>query len=84
LCALAIEYVDERVGALRELHRVLRPGGTLVLSRLHPTAEWLRHGGDHFASRVVEEVWPAPDAGRRASGSCPWRGRARRSPTPVS
>ena len=57
LCALAFEYVDDRTGALRELRRVLRPGGTLVLSRLHPTADWLRHGGDYFASRVVEEVW---------------------------
>jgi hypothetical protein len=27
LCALAIEYVDDRVGALSELRRVLRPGG---------------------------------------------------------
>jgi ubiquinone/menaquinone biosynthesis C-methylase UbiE len=36
LCALAIEYVDDRVAALRELRRVLRPDGALVLSRLHP------------------------------------------------
>jgi SAM-dependent methyltransferase len=33
LCALAIEYVDDRVAALSELRRVLRPGGALVLSR---------------------------------------------------
>jgi SAM-dependent methyltransferase len=57
LCALAIEYVDDRVGALAELRRVLRPGGALVLSKLHPTADWLRHGGDYFEARVVEEVW---------------------------
>ncbi len=57
LCALAIEYVDDRVPALRELRRVLRPGGALVLSKLHPTADWLRHGGDYFETRVVEEVW---------------------------
>ena len=57
LCALAIEYVDDRVQALTELRRVLRPGGALVLSKLHPTADWLRHGGDYFETRVVEEVW---------------------------
>ena len=57
LCALAIEYVDDRAAALRELHRVLVPGGALVLSRLHPTADWLRHDGDYFATRVVEETW---------------------------
>src|ERR1700691_3037795 len=57
LCALAIEYVDDRVAALRELHRVLRPGGALVLSRQHPTADWLGHGGSYFDVRVIEETW---------------------------
>lgn len=57
LLALAIEYVDDRVAALRELHRVLRPEGALVLSRGHPTGDWLRHGGNYFEARVVEEVW---------------------------
>ena len=57
LWALGIEYVDDRVAALREIHRVLRPGGALVLSRMHPTGDWLRHGGSYFEPRVVEEVW---------------------------
>lgn len=57
LLALAIEYVDDRVGALRELRRVLRPGGALVLSRPHPTGDWLRHGGSYFDVRVIEEMW---------------------------
>ncbi|PRX50017.1 methyltransferase family protein [Prauserella shujinwangii] len=55
--ALALEYVDDRVSALRELRRVLRPGGALVLSRPHPTGDWLRHGGSYFDVRVIEEVW---------------------------
>jgi SAM-dependent methyltransferase len=57
LCALAIEYIDDRVAALRELRRVLRPGGALVLSRMHPTGDWLRHGGSYFETRTVTEVW---------------------------
>jgi len=57
LCALAIEYVDDRVAALRELRRVLRPGGALVLSRQHPVGDWLRHGGSYFDVRTVEETW---------------------------
>jgi SAM-dependent methyltransferase len=57
LCALAIEYVDDRIGALRELRRVLRPDGALVLSRQHPTADWLRHGGSYFDVRTVAETW---------------------------
>lgn len=57
LCALAIEYVDDRVAALRELRRVLRPAGALVLSRLHPAGDWLRHGGSYFDVRVIEETF---------------------------
>jgi ubiquinone/menaquinone biosynthesis C-methylase UbiE len=57
LFALAIEYVDDRVGALRELHRVLRPGGALVLSRQHPTGDWLHHGGNYFETRTITETW---------------------------
>ncbi|WP_051793067.1 class I SAM-dependent methyltransferase [Amycolatopsis jejuensis] len=57
LFALALEYVDDRVAALRELRRVLRPDGALVLSRQHPFGDWLRHGGNYFEDRVIEEVW---------------------------
>src|ERR1035441_6823647 len=46
-----------RVAALRELRRVLRPGGALVLSRQHPAGDWLRHGGSYFDVRVIHERW---------------------------
>jgi SAM-dependent methyltransferase len=57
LLALALEYVDDRTRALRELRRVLRPDGALILSRQHPTGDWLRHGGNYFDARVIEETW---------------------------
>ncbi len=57
LLALAIEYVDDRVSALSELRRVLSPRGALVMSRQHPTADWLSNGGSYFESRIVEETW---------------------------
>jgi SAM-dependent methyltransferase len=57
LFALALEYIDDRTSALRELQRVLRPDGALVLSRQHPAGDWLRHGGNYFDVRVIEEVW---------------------------
>lgn len=57
LFALAIEYVDDRTAALRELRRVLRPDGALVMSRQHPAGDWLRHGGNYFQARIIEETW---------------------------
>ena len=57
LMALVIHHVDDRIAALREIHRVLRPGGRLVLSTHHPVSDWLRRGGSYFDGQVVEEVW---------------------------
>jgi SAM-dependent methyltransferase len=80
LCALAIEYVDDRVAALSELRRVLWPDGALVLSRLHPTGDWLRHGGSYFDARTIQETWSR--AGRCDTGWRRWRGPAGRSSLP--
>jgi SAM-dependent methyltransferase len=33
------------------------PGGALVLSRQHPTSDWLRNGGSYFDVRVIHETW---------------------------
>lgn len=55
--ALVIHYVHNRVAALRELHRVLRPQGRLVLSTSHPTADWLDDGGSYFDARHVQQQW---------------------------
>lgn len=55
--ALVLHHVDDRVAALRELHRVLGPGGRLVLSTQHPTSDWLRQGGSYFEVREIEEAW---------------------------
>jgi SAM-dependent methyltransferase len=57
LIALVIHYVQDRVAALRELHRVLRPSGALVVSTSHPTADWLADGGSYFDARYVQERW---------------------------
>jgi SAM-dependent methyltransferase len=55
--ALVIHHLDERTGALREIHRVLRGHGRLVVSTHHPTADWMTHGGSYFDTTLIEETW---------------------------
>lgn len=57
LMALVLHHLDDRVSALRELGRVLRPHGRLVLSTSHPTLDWRGHGGSYFTREVIEETW---------------------------
>lgn len=55
--ALVHHYVTDRVGFLREVHRVLRPDGALVLSTTHPADDWRRLGGSYFEVGTVVERW---------------------------
>ena len=55
--ALVIHHLDRRVDALTEIHRVLKPGGALVVSTHHPTDDWLRSGGSYFDVERLDEVW---------------------------
>jgi len=57
VCALAIHYANDRNAAFAEFFRVLRPGGTLVISTQHPVADWLRKGGSHFDVALETDVW---------------------------
>ncbi|MFI1765279.1 class I SAM-dependent methyltransferase [Streptomyces sp. NPDC020800] len=57
LLTLVLHYLPDRVSTLRELARVLRPSGQIVVSTSHPTADWLTHGGSYFASGFIEEPW---------------------------
>jgi len=55
--ALVIHHIDDRVGVLREVHRVLRPEGRLVVSTHHPTGDWGIHGGSYFDVYPIRETW---------------------------
>ncbi len=57
LMALVIHYLEDPVPALRELHRVLRDEGTLVLSTHHPAGDWHKLGGSYFTDEMYEDTW---------------------------
>jgi SAM-dependent methyltransferase len=64
LCALAIHYVADRHAAFAEMHRVLRPGGAVVLSTQHPTTDWQRTGGSYFDRVLETDAWSSLPVGR--------------------
>lgn len=58
LCALALHYLKDWSGPLREFHRVLRPDGRLVVSTHHPIPDYRCSGSqDYFATELWEDTW---------------------------
>jgi SAM-dependent methyltransferase len=58
VCSLTIHYLDELGPTLREFHRVLAPGGSLVLSTHHPFIDWQWFGlAGYYESGIVEDHW---------------------------
>ena len=55
--ALVHHYINDRRGFLKEVYRMLRPDGVLVLSTHHPAEDWHRLGGSYFAVETVTETW---------------------------
>ena len=58
VCPLVLHYLRDWGPTLRELNRVLVPGGTLVLSTHHPTMDWREfEREDYFAVEELVDEW---------------------------
>lgn len=63
VASLVVHYLEDWTGPLAELHRVLKPGGRLILSTHHPmTYTALNPGANYFD--VTEFSFDAEHAGR--------------------
>ncbi len=63
ICALVVGHLDSLQQSLAELHRVTRPGGTLLCSDVHPIGHalgWQRDfksGGERYAVRHTQHLY---------------------------
>jgi SAM-dependent methyltransferase len=69
IMALVLHHLEDPVPALREVHRILKPEGRLVVSTVHPVADWQQLGGSYFTDEMVDDTWNAG-----------WQVRFRRAP----
>lgn len=62
VASLVLHYLDDWAGLLAQVHRVLRPGGRLVLSVHHPVWDWpLLDAGDYHRRGWVTDSWTLDD-----------------------
>ncbi|QCX81820.1 putative S-adenosylmethionine-dependent methyltransferase [Streptomyces sp. YIM 121038] len=79
--ALVYHHVEARGQLLAEIRRVLRPGGTLLVSTSHPTSDWARRAESHprgpegRSAPVRQDPPPAAVPGRQAASPVMPRGR---------
>jgi ubiquinone/menaquinone biosynthesis C-methylase UbiE len=57
VASLVLHYVEDWHHVFSEFHRVLVPGGVVVFSTHHPSADWGHSPEDYFATILVTERW---------------------------
>jgi SAM-dependent methyltransferase len=62
VASLTLMNMDDMPGAVSEIARVLRPGGRLCASVLHPLNTWGKAGGDYFETTRYSETIEAGGA----------------------
>lgn len=77
ICALALHYLEDWNPTLQAFNRVLKPGGTLVISIEHPFFEFLEYKSErYFEKEPVKCVWRGfgipveVNSYRRSLGDC--------------
>ena len=58
LCSLAMHYLKDWQRPLSEFYRLLKPGGSVVISTHHPFMDHELAGGEnYFAHMLIEDSW---------------------------
>jgi SAM-dependent methyltransferase len=58
ICSLVLHYIENWTETLNEFHRMLKNGGTCLISTHHPINDYTHFNqDDYFSKRLIEDEW---------------------------